>query len=333
MADISQTNATHTNDTAFTVHPSHVALAQNDIITPGSGKSVSNQTDRCPFPGCRIKFPHQHSTANGETAPSIKEHHKANQAIRPQWTEEQRRRIMKNEVALSQLPEGKPDLGKLTVETHLPRGTGPAIKEQVATNHGRVAPSQCDITREMHLAQLRQDIIDNTSPISPPSSPSLGVLKTETQSHEDLNLMDIDEWNDFPELDAKYGTTPGSSKSPNPAVKAEPEDDIKAFHNNSDNLNPASNSISAKHMPYKNTDFSDANSSLCTGPCPIQTPHSQGAYLHQGQIPRTWNMRWGYSEPPQEIWESWIRIELGHGSSWDRVQVDGFALSHWWAGP
>ena len=45
----------------------------------------------------------------------------------------------------------------------------------------------------------------------------------------------------------------------------------------------------------------------CTAPCPIQTPHNQGAYLQQGQIPRVWNARWGYSDPPRGIWEAWVK--------------------------
>lgn len=70
----------------------------------------------------------------------------------------------------------------------------------------------------------------------------------------------------------------------------------------------------------------------CTAPCPIQTPHNQGAYLQQGQVPRFWNARWGYSDPPRGIWEAWVRVERGRGRGWDEVVVGGFAGAHWWGG-
>ena len=69
----------------------------------------------------------------------------------------------------------------------------------------------------------------------------------------------------------------------------------------------------------------------CTGTCPIQTPHIKGPYLQRGGVPRVWNPRWGFSDPPRAVWEAWLRIRNGRARSWDRVQVDGFSKSHaWW---
>ena len=254
--------------------------------------------------------------------------------MRAQWSEEQRHRIAENEAVLRQLAEIEPKADSLSIKTHLPRGNNLTVEEQIAIIHGGATPAQYEAAREMLLERQRQDIIDNTSPISPVFEAPL----TDTQAREFLqpNAKPTSsvEWDDFPELDAKYDSRITAQNSTTDDSKAKPP--VKSLeenlYNSSGSKDFRPNATHHSHTPRQNTSFLNTNSLLCTGPCPIQAPHDKGAYLQQGQIPRVWNARWGYSDPPREIWEAWVRIEQGRARYWDQVEVDAFALSHWWGG-
>ena len=235
---------------------------------------------------------------------------------------------------LRQMAESESKVGSLSHQTHLPRGNDLTVQEQIAVIHGGATPAQCADTREMLLERQRQDIVDNTSPITPVSPAYSSVPETkdgdQTQSEEKGSL----EWDDFPELDARYGTPPAArgSATLDPAMAGPPRYSTQASCISRVGTGVTSDTTLEGPSKLRNINFLNTNPP-CTGPCPIQHPHNQGAYLRQGQVPRLWNARWGYSDPPRAIWEAWVRIEQGRGSSWDEVEVDGFALSHSWAGP
>ncbi|KAL9067183.1 MAG: hypothetical protein Q9161_007079 [Pseudevernia consocians] len=307
-------------------------MAQNDIVTPVAGKFFPTQADRCPYPGCMNKFLHQHLTADGNIAPSVDEYRKAGEANRERWTEKQRRLIVENEAVLRQLADIEPKVGSLSIQPNLQHGTDLTVQEQIAIIHGGATPAQYAANYEMLLERQRQDIIDNTSPISPVFSahPSIPQTKetSQTQREQTYSL----EYDDFPELDAKYGPPPtaGNPEIPDTTVRSRAKPPAQPSHACRKGIGLAFD-ISDTSFPQPH--HADFINNLCTGPCPVQTPHNRGAYLQQGQVPRAWNERWGYSDPPREIWEAWVRIEQERGSSWDEVEVDGFAFSHWWAGP
>ena len=314
-------------------------LVPNAIVTPVAGKFISTQADRCPFPGCSQNSPRQHSTAEGSIAPPVDEYQKAGDAIRERWAEEQRHRIAENEAVLRQIADIEPRVGNLSINTHVPRGT--ILAEYEATD-------------KMILERQRRGIIDNTSPIFPVwTGPD--VIQTADESQRQAEQESNLEWNDFPELDAQYGPpTAGIKSKIDDRPHQDPTNGPPTASINSKNVNPTTPSpsrlpaeisyesrkgrgfaiglINEPSSRYRDTDFLNLNPQ-CRGPCPIQCPHNQGAYLQQGQIPRVWNARWGYSDPPRDIWEAWVRDENGTASSWDKVEVEGFAQSHWWGGP
>lgn len=291
------------------------AFARPDIITPAAGKFISTQADQCPFPGCTNRFLHQHSTSEGKTAPSVEEYRNAGAAIRAQWTEEQRRRITENEAVLRQLAGVEPKVGSLSIQPHLPRGNDLTVPEQIAIIHGQATPAQDAATHEILSKRERQDFS---------SCPGVPQIKDTPQPQAEQTIsLDYD---DFPELSAKYGDPAEVFENVNPAIATE-----VPRHRHVGTGLPV-DGTTKPFSRYQNTYFLNTNP-LCTGPCPVQIPHNQGAYLQQGQVPRVWNARWGYSDPPRAIWEAWVRVENGTASSWDQVEVDGFALSHGWAGP
>ena len=80
--------------------------------------------------------------------------------------------------------------------------------------------------------------------------------------------------------------------------------------------------------------LNNVSSSLYTAQsCPIQQPHARGIFLARGDVPRTRNGYWGYSDPPHEMWQAWNAIEQERATDIDRATVYGFAASHFWAGP
>ena len=337
MARTSRSRSPPTRSRTLTIRTREPS-AQNHAITPVAGEFISTQADRCPFPDCTNRYPHQHSTAEGKIAPPIEQVQKAGEAIRERWTDEQRRRIAENEAVLHQLGELEPKVSRLSIQPPLPHGNDLTVKEQNIITHGGATPAQFAATREMLLERQRQDIIDNTSPISPVSPACPSVPQTSHTPRAQGKQIDSLKYDDFPELNAKYGISPAAetSHNPTPTKRSSQKSPAKASDDSKDSgSGPGPSSNTTTEEPFsrsQNGSFLNTNPQ-CSGPCPIQIPHNQGAYLQQGQIPRVWNKRWVYSDPPRNIWEAWVRIEQGRGSSWDQVEVNGFALSHRWAGP
>lgn len=320
MARTSRSRSPNARNTTLAIR-TRDPLRQNDITTPDARKFISTQADRCPFPGYRNSSPHQHSTAESKTAPSVETFREASAAIRERWTQEQRCRIAENESSLS-------------IKTHLPRGNDLTVPEQIAIIHGGGTPAQRANVRGTLLERQRQNTVDNKSLIPPVSPARPGVSQNNDEFRTQAEQTHSIRYDDFPELDARYGSPPKAkaSETLNLTIKSPPKPPAEASSDGGKGTGLARGITNELLSRYRNTDFLNTNSQ-CTGPCPLQFPHNQGAYLQQGQIPRVWNARWGYSDPPRGIWEAWVRIEQGRGRNWDRVEVDGFAQSHWWAGP
>ncbi|KAF6217718.1 hypothetical protein HO133_006545 [Letharia lupina] len=333
MARTSRSRSPNARNTTLAIR-TRDPLRQIDITTPDARKFISTQADRCPFPGYRNSSPHQHSTAKGKIAPSVETFREAGAAIRERWTQEQRRRIAENEAALRQLAEVEQKVGSLSIKTHLPRGNDLTVPEQIAIIHGGGTPAQRANVRGTLLERQRQNTVDNKSLIPPVSPARPGVSQNNDEFRTQTEQTHSIRYDDFPELDARYGSPPKAkaSETLNLTIKSPPKSPAEASSDNGKSTGLARGITNEPLSRYRNTDFLNTNPQ-CTGPCPIQFPHNQGAYLQQGQIPRVWNARWGYSDPPRGIWEAWVRIEQGRGRSWDHVEVDGFAQSHRWAGP
>ena len=278
--------------------------------------SKSTQVDQCQFSGCTNRFPHQHIAAEGKTAPSVEEF---NEATREQWTEEQRRRIAENEAALRQLAEGDPKVRQQSPQPYLPRGNDLTVQEQIAILHGGLAPTQYAATHETLLKR------------EPQGYPLPQAIDTsQTQAEQKIDL----EHDDFPDLGAKYGRPPMAEGFENldPALGTLSKSPAEASCNKRMSTGLPLEGTAQHPSRFQNTHFLNTNPQ-CTGPCPVHIPHNAGAFLMQGEIPRVWNARWGYSDPPRVIWDAWTRVENGTASEWDKVEVDEFALCHWWAGP
>ncbi|KAL2049717.1 hypothetical protein ABVK25_010058 [Lepraria finkii] len=75
-------------------------------------------------------------------------------------------------------------------------------------------------------------------------------------------------------------------------------------------------------------------SSLCVDEtCSLRYFHKRGMYHARAELPGTWHESWGYSDPPQEIWEAWTAIALGTATDLQGAMVHGFAVCHFWPGP
>ncbi|CAF9929244.1 hypothetical protein IMSHALPRED_007867 [Imshaugia aleurites] len=357
MARKSRSRSPPTRNTTLTIR-TREPLVQNDIVTPVAGRFISTQADRCPYPDCNEDSPHQHSTTEGSIAPPVDEYRKAGEAIRERWNEEQRRRIAENEAVLRQVADIEPRVGNLSINTQFPRG---------------IILAEYEATRTKVLERQRRGIIENTSPnfpVCPDVIQTADESRRQAEQESNLewndfpeldaqygpptagfksewdNFPELDtkygpptagiksEWDDFPELDAQYGpsTVDINSKNLDPTIKSPPRLPTNIPSESRNGRGFAIGLIYEPSSRYRDTDFLNLNPQ-CTGPCPIQCPHNQGAYLQQGQIPRVWNARWGYSDPPSHIWQAWVRVENGTASSWDQVEVEGFAQSHWWGGP
>lgn len=267
----------------------------------------------------RSRSPSRHSTTLTirTREPSARDH----------ASEEQRRRIAENDAVLRQLGDLEPKVGNLSIHPKIPRGDELTIQEEMSVIYGGATPAQYSTTHELLLEQQRQDIIDNTSPISPVFPDRFGQ-KVQNQAEQ----VDSLEYDDFPELNAKYGLTPATKTSHNltPTISL-PSYPTTAPHNGSHAPDLVSDSTDAPVSQYSNRYYNNCNS-LCIGPCPLKFPHNQGPYLQQGLVPRVWNPKWGYSDPPKRIWDAFVRNEQGRGSDWDQAEVEGFAVAHWWDG-
>ena len=246
----------------------------------------------------------------------------------------------------------EPKIGNLSIHPHIPRGDELTIQEEMNIIHGGATPAQYATAHELLLEQQRQDIIDNISPISPVSPNRFGqMFQNQAEQINNLEYDDFPELNekygiptqtsqngaeqtnsleydDFPELNAKYGLPPitKTPHNPTPTTRSpsrHPATDLASTSTSTSTEPPTSQ--------YQNRYHSN-NNPLCTGPCPLKFPHNQGPYLQQGLVPRVWNPRWGYSDPPKRIWDAFVRSEQGRGSEWDEVEVGGFAVAHWWDG-
>lgn len=306
MPRISRSRSPTTCNRSFAVR-TRDPLAQKGIITPVAGVFVFTQADRCPFYGCINNFSHQHSIAEGKIAPSVDEYRQASEAVRERWTEEQRRqinqneamlrrlqwtdeqrhRIAKNEEVLRQLAGLEPKVGSLSMQTYLPRGNDLAVQEQIAMMHGGGTPAQYAETREMILEQKRQDVIDNTSPISPVYP---GVEQTKVTYHTQAEQTYNPEYDDFPELDAQYAPPPaaGVSEKLDATIGAPPNHSTIASCDARKGTATPFDIITYPFLGLQNADSLNTNPP-CTSPCQVQTPHRQGSYLQQGQVPRVWN--------------------------------------------
>jgi len=67
--------------------------------------------------------------------------------------------------------------------------------------------------------------------------------------------------------------------------------------------------------------------------CIVDHPHHLGRYLARGHVPRTYNDRWGLSDPPHLVWEAWARINNGTAGESDEMVVNAFSACHFWDGP
>lgn len=329
MLRTSRSRSPVTRRTALSIR-TREPTSQDHATAPFAGGYISTQAARCPFPGDTNRSPHLHSTAEGKIAPSIDEYRKAGEAMRERSSEEQRRRIAENEAVLRELSELEPKVRGLAIQPYLPRRNDLTVEEQIAVIHGGATPAQYETTREMLLEQQRQEIIKNTSPISPVFPASPNVTETKFISAEQDDSLEYD---DFPQLNAKYGLPPAPNFSQNltPTIKSSPEQPATASDNSSKATKsapiPTKSPSSERHDRYYHNPRPQ-----CAGACPIQWPHNSGPYLQNGHIPRVWNSRWGYSDPPRRIWEAFVRLEQGRGSDWDEVEVYGFAQSHFWRG-
>lgn len=73
---------------------------------------------------------------------------------------------------------------------------------------------------------------------------------------------------------------------------------------------------------------------MCTSPrCPLRfEPHCKGIYQHNGQTRTRPGEEFRDSNPPPEIWASYMRIKSNMDSYRDRLRVDLFIENHaFWA--
>lgn len=208
---------------------------------------------------------------------------------RLQWTDEQRHRIAKNEEVLRQLAGFEPKVGNLSMETYLPQGNDLRVQEQIAMIHGGATPAQYADTRGMLLERKRQDVMDNTSPISP-VCPS--VEQTKVTYHTQAEQTYNPEYDDFPELDAQYAPPPaaGDSETLDTTIGAPPNHFPIASCDARKGTATPFDTITYPFLGLQNTESLNTNPP-CTSHCQVQTPHRQGPYLQQGLVPRVWNPR------------------------------------------
>ncbi|KAL2042806.1 hypothetical protein N7G274_004565 [Stereocaulon virgatum] len=72
---------------------------------------------------------------------------------------------------------------------------------------------------------------------------------------------------------------------------------------------------------------------LCIDPtCPVTHSHEQGLYVARPERPRMWNVCWGYSDPPEEVWDALTAMAQGRAVQWEKDVVHGFSGCHFWPG-
>lgn len=78
-------------------------------------------------------------------------------------------------------------------------------QELIAIVEGAATPAQVKAASEMLIERRHQDIVNNTSPISPvdPAGPCVSQIEEMPQTQPEQT--DSIAWNDFLEFDSKYG--------------------------------------------------------------------------------------------------------------------------------
>ncbi|KAK3176270.1 hypothetical protein OEA41_007593 [Lepraria neglecta] len=74
-----------------------------------------------------------------------------------------------------------------------------------------------------------------------------------------------------------------------------------------------------------------AASTPCISPrCPVKVPHNTGVYLRNGlpNTPSPAHPKFGFSNPPLNVWEAHRRITSGEGTDEDRMLLEGFGQFH-----
>lgn len=81
-------------------------------------------------------------------------------------------------------------------------------------------------------------------------------------------------------------------------------------------FNAAPNLSAVPNPPIAYTHgINQANFRRCTDPtCPVMHEHGQGIYLHNNEPPSIWSAAFGWSNPPDNIWEGFDRIN--HANSY-----------------
>ncbi|KAM0799821.1 hypothetical protein BDR22DRAFT_822193 [Usnea florida] len=283
----------HTHTTTLPIRP-RAPSPQAPTTPPTTGNFVSIHNDRCPNPSRSSSLPRQHHSPRGSKSPS-----------KSPSTEEYRSasaatRQKWTESQRRRIAENEALLRQLAGIT--PEVGNSSIKTHLPRGNDLTVEEQIAIIHESvapeYYATTRDTLSERRREETTNNMAQISNVHSSTAQNKAASQPSNFEWDDFPEPNTKYSHPhnpppfPSHNSTTTPLTTAPP----------------------------------------CTGPCPIQTPHNQGAYLQQGQVPRVWNARWGYSDPPRRIWDAWVRVEQGRGSSWDEVEVDGFGVCHWWGG-
>ena len=72
----------------------------------------------------------------------------------------------------------------------------------------------------------------------------------------------------------------------------------------------------------------EANEMCKAKTCPLKFPHSEGTYKHHGQSRIRPGDEFCNSNPPPDVWASYMRITSNMDSFRDRLRVDMFIEHH-----
>ena len=185
MVRRNRSQSQHNHTTTLPIRP-QASSPQSPNTRPITGSCISTHSHRSPCPAGTNALPHQSLPTKGSKSPStprsIEQYRSARSATRQKWTESQRRRIAENEALLRQLAEITPELGSLSIKTHLPRGNDLTVEEQIAIIYESVTPRRYSIIEDMLLKRPCEETSNNMDPISPNSSANLDVWQNEAAS-------------------------------------------------------------------------------------------------------------------------------------------------------
>ena len=129
-----------------------------------------------------------------------------------------------------------------------------------------------------------------------------------------------------------------SSKPPGAQIQLPP---LPTYPHPSSYSQPTKNEDPREGLPSGTEPTVDENERLnslispgggCT--CPINTFHFYGLYLHgrtideAKELPKEAHPKWGYSDPPPEVWDAYERIEQRKATDKDESLVEGFSSCH-----